>query len=269
MGLDSRFALNSEEKRESNMECPHKTALRPELEKLPARMTALPVDERGYVVPWFVDWLETEPCESALYGEKCGLAKGHAGLHDRDAVFIRIRKPEFRAMDPRKWVRAIKEKLCWVCGDRLGRHMTFVAGPMCGINRTSSEPPSHLECAQWSARNCPFLNNPDAIRREDETSNPLSKCVGGVGIQRNPGMAMLWTTNTYTVFDDGRGGRLLNMGEPASVEWYAEGKLATREQILTSIDSGFPALAEIALKQDGAMKYLMECREKFERYIPA
>jgi hypothetical protein len=35
---------------------------------------------------------------------------------------------------------------------------SFVVGPMCGINRNSAEPPSHKECAQWSARNCPFLS---------------------------------------------------------------------------------------------------------------
>src|SRR5258708_35612370 len=143
-------------------------------EPLPSRMLSLPIDDRGYVVPWFVDWIDG--------------------------------KPEFRAMDGKKFVRAIKEKLCWVCGERLGRYMTFVAGPMCGINRTSSEPPSHLECAQWSARNCPFLNNPQAIRREDEDVNPLSKSVGGIAIQRNPGVSMLWTTNTYTIFDDHHGG---------------------------------------------------------------
>lgn len=221
------------------MTCPygHVRELRSELEKLPSRMKTLPIDDRGYVVPWFVAW------------------------HDG--------KPEFRAMDGEKWVRAVRGKLCWVCGERLGRWMTFVAGPMCGINRTSSEPPSHLECAQWSARNCPFLNNPDAIRREDEECNPLSKCIGGVGIQRNPGVAMLWTTNTYHVFDDGRGGRLLQMGAPTAVEWYAHGKPATREKVLASIESGFPALAEMALKQAGAMEYLNECRAKFEKYLPA
>jgi hypothetical protein len=210
--------------------------LRPELEELPSRMKDLPIDERGYVVPWFVDWIDG--------------------------------KPEFRAMNPKKWVKAIREKLCWVCGERMGRFMTFVAGPMCGINRTSSEPPAHLECARWSAINCPFLNNPHAIRREDEVMNPLSKPIGGHAIQRNPGVTMLWTTNTYSVWDDERGGRLITMGEPSGVEWWAEGKPATRAQVMESIESGIPALAAVAKLQDGGLKYLDEAREKFERYLP-
>ena len=212
--------------------------MRPELEPLPQRMQSLPVDDRGYPVPWFVTWING--------------------------------KPEFRAMDPEKWIRAIRFKLCWVCGDRMGRKMTFVAGPMCGINRTSSEPPAHYECAVWSARNCPFLNNPEAIRRVDEViGGGDMNCVGGIGITRNPGVTMLWTCQDYTVFDDQRGGKLIQMGEPSAVEWYACGKPATREQVMRSIESGLPNLVTMAQRQEGAMKYLDECRQRFEQYIPA
>lgn len=215
--------------------------MRPELEPLPDRMKTLPIDERGYPVPWFADW-------NWIDG-----------------------KPEFRAMNPNKWVRAIRMKLCWVCGERLGRHLVFVAGPMCGINRTSGEPPNHLECARWSVRNCPFLNNPDQVRREDEEINAGSGCIGGVAIRRNPGVSMLWTTNTYTVYKDSltRSGRLIHMGEPSAVEWYRCGKPATREEVMESIDSGFSLVAEMALKQDGAMAYLNEQRERFQRFLPA
>jgi hypothetical protein len=215
--------------------CPYK--LRPELEALPKRMQSLPIDERGYVVPWFVNWIDG--------------------------------KPEFRAMDMKKWVRAVNEKLCWVCGERLGRYATFVAGPMCGINRTSSEPPAHLECARWSARNCPFLNNSQAVRRVDERISADMSHVAGIALTRNPGVAMLWTTVTWSAFPDMKGRWLITFGDPESVEWYAEGKPATREQVMASIESGFPALAAIAQQQEGAMKYLMECRERFDKYVPA
>lgn len=216
--------------------CPHQ-ALRPELEALPSRMQGLPVDERGYVVPWFVDWIDG--------------------------------KPEFRAMDVGKWIAAVRFKWCWVCGGRLGRHMTFVAGPMCGVNRTSSEPPCHLECAEWSARNCPFLNNPEQIRREGDGVTGDEKSIGGMAIRRNPGVSMLWTCKDYSVFDDGKGGRLIQMGEPEHVKWYACGKPATREQVQASIDAGLPALVTMARQQDGAMKFLEESVARFQRFVPA
>jgi hypothetical protein len=217
------------------------TKIREELEALPARMMDLPVDKRGYPVPWFVDWIEIDG----------------------------VKEPEFRAMNPDKWLRAIKEKLCWVCGERLGRFMTFVAGPMCGINRTSAEPPNHHECARWSARNCPFLNNPDSIRRTDNIVGADGKCVGGFSITRNPGVTMLWTTKDYSVLPDGKGGFILHMGEPETVEWYHRGMLATREQVEESIAQGLPALVSVAQQQEGALKFLDEARERFRRYLPA
>lgn len=216
-----------------------KTEVRPELERLPDRMKTLPVDERGYPVPWFV-------------------AKTPEG------------KWEFRAMDPKKWTHAVRFRACWVCGERLGRLVTFVAGPMCGINRTSSEPPSHPECARWSARNCPFLNNPEQLRRYDETVTPDAKMVGGFGILRNPGVSMLWTTENYDIFADGMGGRLLKMGEPRTVEWYHRGRTATRAEVQASIDTGIHALEDAAMREgDAAVAQLREWKERFRKFLPA
>lgn len=203
----------------------------------PSRMSHLPIDDRGYVVPWFVAW------------------------HDG--------KPEFRAMDPEKFIRAIKEKLCWVCGNRLGVNLCFVAGPICGINRTSSEPPSHRECAEWSARNCPFLSNPRMVRREDEEINNqhLRDNAAGFAITRNPGVAMIWTTREYEVFRTDNG-YLIQMGEPESVDWYACGRTAMRQEVLDSITSGMPNLETIARQEDGGLRALQEARDRFERWLP-
>lgn len=206
---------------------------------LPERMRRLPVDDRGYPVPWFVAW---------VYG-----------------------KPEFRAMDPAKFVYAIKKKACWVCGEPLGVNLCFVAGPMCGINRTSSEPPSHLECARWSARNCPFLSNPKMVRREDETINNDStrERVAGFAITRNPGVAMLWVTREYEVFrPEQTGGYLIQMGEPDRVEWLAHGRLATRQEVQASIDSGLPNLEAMARLEKGGLEALAAAVKRFERFLP-
>jgi hypothetical protein len=199
-------------------------------------MENLPVDERGYVVPWFVDWLDG--------------------------------KPEFRAMDPKKLIRAVKERLCWVCGERLGVNLCFVAGPMCGINRTSSEPPAHLECGRWSARNCPFLANPRQVRRTDETA-PANNSAG-FGLTRNPGVVMLWITRTYEVFSAhaGNTGPLIQMGTPESVEWWAEARPATRAEVVASIEEGLPNLEAMARQQKGGLEALAKARERFERWLP-
>jgi hypothetical protein len=214
------------------------TPIRPELEPLPKLMQDLPIDERGYVVPWFCEWIDG--------------------------------KPEFRAMDGRKYRRALNEKLCWVCGRKLAGVYVFVAGPMCGINRTSSEPPCHIDCGRWSARNCPFLTKPDMVRREDEQINnaKMRANAPGKAITRNPGVALLWFTREYEVFDDGRGNPLIQMGRPSGVEWYCRGRAATREEVEESIDSGLPALEAIARTQEGAIEELYRKRKAFERWLP-
>jgi hypothetical protein len=211
---------------------------RAELEVLPERMRDLPMDERGYPVPWFVAWVDG--------------------------------KPEFRAMDGGKFLQAIQRKLCWVCGGKLGVRVVFVAGPMCGINRTSAEPPSHLECAEWSARNCPFLGNPRMVRREDEQLNNANfrEQAAGMAITRNPGVTMLWVTRQFEVFNDGRGRPLIQMGEPERVEWWASGRAATREEVLASIESGLPNLEAVARMEKGGMEALERYKQRFEKWIP-
>jgi hypothetical protein len=202
--------------------------------EIPVRMAALPVDERGYPVPWFVQWIEG--------------------------------KPEFRVMDRTKFRSAIRERLCWVCGGRLGVNFTFVTGPMCGINRTTAEPPSHRECALWSARNCPFLSNPKMVRREDGLSVEIRESVAGISISRNPGVTMLWHARNYDTFN--MNGVLIQMGEPESVDWLTCGRKATRAEVLESIESGIPTLVAAARQEKGGIEFLYQARARFEKWLP-
>jgi hypothetical protein len=211
--------------------------LRPELKDLPIRMMDLPIDKRGFPVPWFVEWVDGEP--------------------------------EFRAASPLKWKRAVREKLCWVCGQKLGAYMVFVLGPMCGITRTTSEPPCHRECARWSARFCPFLTRPHARRRgEEELAEMGAVSPGGVAIKRNPGVALLWSARNYKTWKPPGGGTLIEIGDPVEVEWYAEGRQADRAEVNESIRTGLPYLEELAQQQPGAMEELRRQVVEFAQYLP-
>jgi hypothetical protein len=213
------------------------TTLRPELKDLPLRMIDLPIDVRGYPVPWFVKWIGGQP--------------------------------EFRVMDEDKWARAVKQKLCWICGMKLGAYLCFVLGPMCGITRTSSEPPCHRDCARWAARFCPFLSKPHMTRRgEEELERAGATCVGGIGITRNPGVALLWYARDYTVWRPEGGGILIKIGDPEEWEWYAEGRKATRAEVMESIRTGIPYLEETAREQAGAMEDLHRRIAEFTQYLP-
>jgi hypothetical protein len=200
-------------------------------------MQDLPVD-RGYPVPWFVEWIRSPEGENL---------------------------PEFRAMSMVKWKLAVTQKLCWVCGKRLGAHIAFVVGPMCGINRISAEPPSHLECAEWSARNCPFLSRPHMERR-DTGDLDIAEPAGHM-IKRNPGVTLVWVTRDYEVFKEGKG-VLIEMGNLEALSFWAEGKPATRAQIEASITTGLPSLLEKA-RDERDVREIQAMAARFRALLPA
>jgi hypothetical protein len=196
--------------------------LRPELGVLPSRLARLPVDERGYPVPWFVAWVTND-----------------AG----------IEVPDFRTTDRTKFVSAIKERRCWVCGDYLGKWLAFPIGPMCTITRTIAEPPAHRDCAEWSIQHCPFLANPAQVRRTENLPAGYQE-PPGIGLMRNPGVICLWVTRSFERFREPDGRFLLTVGEPATVTWWCEGRPATRAEVQASVDSGLPNLLALA-KSEG------------------
>ena len=196
------------------------------LPELPPRIKRLPKDYRGYPIPKFVQWIRD--------GKPAA---------DRTSPAA---EPDFRYADPGFRARAFRQGLCWVCGDRLGVHRVYSIGPMCVINRTTMEPPSHRECAEFAAKACPFLLRPRMRRLPFEADE--ERHVAGTMIERNPGCVCLYETSEATKFSDGKGGWLIRLGPPDRVDWWAEGRRATRAEIQASIDSGHPLLLDIAMK---------------------
>lgn len=205
---------------------------------LPARMRRLPIDAAGRPVPRFVEFVDG--------------------------------KPDFRIMDAKHLVRAARNRLCWVCGDGLGRYLTFTTGPMCLINMVSAEPPSHHECALYSATHCPFLINPERERRENNLPED-HRPSGGEMIARNPGVTALITCLRYSIRRAGHG-VLFDLGEPDQVEFFAEGRPATRAEVQHSIDTGLPILrqADAGTKwQDAAWAGIDRRLAETARWLPA
>lgn len=224
--------------------------LRPELPKpIPIPILQLP-RHRGYPVPWFVAWLDEE------------------GNATRPGTGT----PDFRVLAPGAVRAAVGHGICWVCGRPHNAHVAyaFVIGPMCAINRVSAEPPSHIHCADWSARACPFLSRPHMGRRE--AGLPEHEEPAGIALRRNPGVSLVWLTRKATAFPahTGREGLLFDVGDPVQVRFYREGRVATREEIMESIETGYPALLEIAEQEgDGAVEALEQQREIAMELVPA
>lgn len=179
---------------------------------MPPRVAALPRNAVGYPIPWFVTTLD-------------------GGVRD------------FRVADQGRFLQAVRDGLCWVCGGPGGAFKAFTIGPMCAVNRISAEPPAHRDCAVYSARVCPFLANPSMRRRpvEDGFIKPA-----GVALMRNPGVALVWVTSSFRVVRPplGNDGLLFQFGDPTDLLWFAHGRAATRAEVTASIESGLPALEE-------------------------
>jgi hypothetical protein len=195
-------------------------------------MKALPIDHRGYPIPHFVATLDD-------------------GTRD------------FRAADGAKRAKCVRDRLCWVCGQKLGRYLAFTIGGMCAVNRNTSEPPSHRECALFSVQACPFMTLPKSDNRAplEGAEYPPGSLTG------NPGACAVWITESYRPYRAGNT-FLIRIGDPVEVLWYAEGKPATRAQIMESMERRLPLLRKIAI-EDGQEADLDAAVERAMAYLPA
>lgn len=181
---------------------------------MPGRIRALPRNKAGYPIPYFAAHID---------GER-----------------------DFRVGDPQAYRACIRDRLCWICGQRRRRdESAFVIGPMCAVNRISQDPPSHRECAEYGAQVCPFMARPDMTRRHRGLPPDVGNA--GIAIKRNPGACLVWVVRSWSTFRPPVGGGygvLFRLGEPIATSWWACGRPATRAEVLASIDSGLPLLDE-------------------------
>jgi hypothetical protein len=182
--------------------------------EMPARIAALPRDDKGRPVPFFVLW--------------------------KDGV------PDFRVTDPRKIAACTVDRLCWICGEKLGRFLAFVIGPMSSVYRLSAEPPSHFDCATYAVQVCPFLTHPNLQRRSSDihTADEVVALPGNF-LAPNPGVTLVWVTRDYQVH---QGALPFKLGEPVKGIWYTEGRLATRSEVEASFNRSLSELAGTGVK---------------------
>jgi hypothetical protein len=204
---------------------------------MPPSVALLPRDKHDRPVPWFVAWI--------------------------DGV------PDFRVAQQRRMGEAIRTGACWICGgppSPLG-HRAYVVGPMCAVNRVSAEPPSHVDCATYAARTCPFLARPSMRRRPGLPADAIAPA--GNAILRNPGVTLVWVTQGGGPFAEGTGW-LWDIGDPVRADWWSEGRPATRDEVEASIASGLPILErEAAEDGPGAVRNLHAARRQVEQLLPA
>lgn len=167
----------------------------------------------GFVVPYFVAWY-----------------RGSEQVDEREQGA----KPDFKVTDYRRLTICRKQGHCWICGKHLGAFKWFVFGPGSALSRCSIEPPSHRECAHYAVQICPFMLDVTKDYRHPDLK-PGQTLIEGVAYR--PEVTVLWATKGYKaeVLDATRGVWQFIPGDPEVVEFWYEGRKATRAEIERAI----------------------------------
>jgi hypothetical protein len=138
---------------------------------IPARMAHLPLDRRGYPIPWIVM---------------------------RDATG----RPHFTINDHNRVHQCGKFGLCGICGKPLGKYLRshgdakppakgafFVGGPASFYHDRGAflDPPLHRECAVYAMRVCPYIANPSYGKRIDDATLKPEHMPAGMAVIQTAG----------------------------------------------------------------------------------
>lgn len=156
---------------------------------MPPRVAALPRDARGYPIPYTVQRDETG-------------------------------KPDFRVVDPDKWMRAVRMRCCGICGETLGARIAFVGGPLAMANRLFTDLPMHRDCAIYALRVCPFIAAPKFAYSRALPEGTVAS--DNVSTER-PEQFGLGITKSFKVVAVNRE-PVLRAGEFESIEWWRHGE---------------------------------------------
>lgn len=147
---------------------------------LPARVARRPRDTRGYPI-LFTAWIR------------------------KDGT------PDFRVSDEAKRRLCAASRLCGICGELLPYYITFLGGPLAVQNRVFGDPPMHAECADYSARVCPYL-----------TTRAERKATGGTmppgGVPWKSDRLCLYQTRSFSLLEE-RTGFVFRAAPAVSLEW--------------------------------------------------
>ena len=169
----------------------------------------------GFHVPYFVAWYRD---------------KRHVDEREPGAV------PSFPTIDKDREALCRRRSYCWICGKKLGAFKAFVVGPLAALQRISSEPPSHRECAVYAVQVCPFMvgghdMREDPIHEGQDVIEEMSP--------KNEQLNVIWICRDYTLtpLDPSRGMFIYQMGDPVGVLVYHRGQPATLAQTMERVRS--------------------------------
>jgi hypothetical protein len=96
------------------------------MSEIPFRLSSRPRDARGFVVP-FAQFIKPDGT------------------------------PDFRTMDEERTGKAVRRRLCALCGEKMRGDVYFVGGPKSVESGYFYDPAMHRECSLYALQTCPHL----------------------------------------------------------------------------------------------------------------
>lgn len=140
----------------------------------------------------------------------------------------------FVAINFKTVMRILEEKLCGICGEKLGFASAFVSGPLSFQNRAYSDPPFHPDCARFAMTVCPHIVIPHAQRATDtRVEREVGKVQNGPGAvaQKPQEWIIAIAPTAETVAHMSNVGLLIRCGKPTRAIRYTyddSGKLVRK-----------------------------------------
>jgi hypothetical protein len=90
-------------------------------------------------------------------------------------------KPDFRVIDPARSRQCVEEKLCAICGRRLGEYCYLIGGPKSKETHMFTDAPMHEPCVTFVSRTCPFVSG-----KKDYSRRPVAEQITSVAVFVEP-----------------------------------------------------------------------------------
>jgi hypothetical protein len=160
--------------------------------------------------------MTSKPQDVPVPARLTGLPRDHRGF----VVFFTITPPpgrelSFRAINPQNVRRCGKARLCGICGQPLDYRFWFLGSAEDLDRRVFGEPPMHRECLDYALAVCPFLSGHyRPTHRLPEGPYELSKAYMATRLDR----MVLYQTRGFKLGVD-RDHSIFRADPPTAVEW--------------------------------------------------
>ena len=159
-------------------------------------------------------------------------------------------KPNYNLTDAEKYITCIRENKCFICGQTLGKHKAFMLPPLAVLRLQHNIPPSHRDCAIWSAETLPStLNNKPMLLSANDQKQPEQKT----------GLIMIAVTTKaiYTATNNSPEWSFTNKESEILINeahWYLDGKQVNYDEVQSHLNKALGVITAEINQSDSEVK---------------